>query len=209
MARTRIKICGIRTWEAARAADEGGSDFVGFIIWPGSRRYITPEDAAAIIEKLRHAKSVGVFVDEPVEAVNEIAERIGLDYVQLHGHEDTGYARKIRRPVIKAWRFGDGFTAAEANEFPADIVLLDSFVPGQAGGTGQPFAWREAASETAKLKKPLLVAGGISSGNLEEAARIFHPFGVDVSGSLEENGEKSPKLIRDFLQIAREMEDLP
>jgi phosphoribosylanthranilate isomerase len=145
---------------------------------------------------------VGVFVDAHISEVNEIAEFCGLDYVQLHGHEDEAYARQVTRPVIKAYRYGDNFKAEEAEQYPAELILLDSFVKGEAGGTGKTFAWQEASREVASLGKPLLVAGGISEENLSEVAATFHPYGVDVSGSLEEQGEKSVRLITSFLREA-------
>ncbi len=195
----KVKICGIRTLEAAKAAEAGGADFVGFIFYPGSSRYIEPEQARKIAGEITGPKKVGVFVDEDPAQVNEIARLVGLDYVQLHGHEDISYAAAMERPIIKAWRFGDGFSAGMANAYPSEIVLLDSFAKGQMGGTGQTFAWREAADEAGQVTKPLLIAGGISIRNVKEAAEIFRPFGVDVSGSLEEDGQKSPQRIGEFL----------
>ena len=107
----KAKLCGMKTREAAEAAEAAGADLVGFIFWAKSRRAVTPEQAAAIGASLRRAKKVGVFVDAPVARVNEIAAACGLDFVQLHGHEDADYARQVRAPVIKAYRFGDGFDA--------------------------------------------------------------------------------------------------
>ena len=145
---------------------------------------------------------MGVFVDAPLAEVNEIAEFCSLDYVQLHGHENAEYARQVARPVIKAYRYGDNFLAEEAEHYPAEMILLDSFVQGAAGGTGKTFAWQEASHETASLSKPLLVAGGISEHNLSQVVEAFHPYGVDVSGSLEEQGEKSVSLIEAFFKEA-------
>ena len=195
----KVKICGIRTPEAAKAAEAGGADFIGFIFFSGSSRYIEPEQAKKIAGEITGPKKVGVFVDESPGRVNAIARLVGLDYVQLHGHEDISYAAAMERPIIKAWRFGDGFSAGLANAYPSEIVLLDSFAKGQMGGTGQTFAWREAADEAGQVTKPLLIAGGISIRNVKEAAEIFRPFGVDVSGSLEEDGQKSPRRIGEFL----------
>ena len=130
----KIKICGIRTEEAAEAASSNGAAFIGFIFFDRSRRYIAPTDAARISKKFPSIKKVGVFVDERSDVVNSIADRVGLDYVQLHGSETSEYAATIERPIIKAWRFGDNFDVQSANEFPCEIVLLDSFVKGQAGG---------------------------------------------------------------------------
>ncbi len=197
-----VKVCGLKTEEAAKTAAGAGADLLGFIFYKGSRRYVAPEKVREISSQVKQGKKVGVFVDAPLAEVNEIAELCSLDYVQLHGHETADYARQVARPVIKAYRYGDNFRAEEAESFPAEFILLDSFVPGEAGGTGKSFAWQEAASEAAGLNKPLLVAGGISESNLSQVVEIFHPYGVDVSGSLEEQGEKSVKLINSFLQEA-------
>ena len=204
MSKTLVKICGLRSYEAARIAVEAGAAFIGFVFVPSSRRYIDPEEAARIVNALPPSpvKAVGVFVDAPLAEVNEIAEFCSLDYVQLHGHEDAAYARQVARPVIKAYRYGDNFLAEEAEHYPAEMILLDSFVQGAAGGTGKTFAWQEASHETASLSKPLLVAGGISEHNLSQVVEAFHPYGVDVSGSLEEQGEKSVSLIEAFFKEA-------
>ena len=197
-----VKICGLRTEEAARAAEAAGADLLGFIFYQGSRRYVAPETVKQISTQVKRSKRVGVFVDAPLAEVNEIAEFCSLDYVQLHGHEGADYARQVPRPVIKAYRYGDNFLAEEAEHYPSEMILLDSFVQGTAGGTGKTFAWQEASRETASLSKSLLVAGGISEQNLSQVVEAFHPYGVDVSGSLEEQGEKSVSLIKSFCKEA-------
>lgn len=195
-----IKICGIRDVDAARTAEDAGADFIGFILSKGFRRTIEPEKAAEICRSVKRVKKVGVFVDEPAEYVNGAAHLCGLDYVQLHGHETAEYAASINYPIIKAMRYGDDFTAEAANSYPAEMILVDSFANGKVGGSGQAFAWHEAAAETEKLKKPFLIAGGISKENAGEAMRIFNPDGLDASGSLEdEDGNKSPEKIREYL----------
>ena len=199
----RVKMCGMKTLAAARAAEEAGADYVGFIFDEKSKRYVVPESAQEIARELRHAKKVGVFVDAPMDTVNEIAELVGLDYVQLHGHETADMALRAARPVIKAYRYGDDFDAAAANAYPAEIILVDSYVAGAAGGTGTAFGWQEAAREIARVTKPVLIAGGITAENVGEAAEVFHSFGVDVSGGLEENGEKSEEKIRVFMAAVR------
>ncbi len=201
----KIKICGIRTAEAAVTARDAGADFLGFILWPKSRRYILPEAATSIVRKVQGTvTTVGVVVDQDLEETVLTVRKCGLDVVQLHGHETPEYAEKLRKAanvkIIKAYRWQDDFDAKIANDYPADYILLDTFKKGMAGGTGETFPWREAAEETGKLKKPLLLAGGISEENAREAASILAPFAVDVSGSLEENGEKSTEKIRSFMR---------
>ena len=100
----RVKMCGMKTTAAARAAEEAGADYVGFIFAKNSRRHVAPEAAREIVHTLRRVKSVGVFVDAPMSDVNAIADLVGLDYVQLHGHESAEMAQQAERPVIKAYR---------------------------------------------------------------------------------------------------------
>lgn len=196
----RVKMCGMKTVSAALAAEEAGADYIGFVFAEKSRRFVAPKAAQEIARELRHAQKVGVFVDAPMDEVNAIAALVGLDYVQLHGHETAETARGSERPVIKAYRYGDDFDVDAANKYPAEIILVDSYVRGAAGGTGTVFPWEEAAQEIARITKPVLIAGGITAENVGEAAVIFHPFGVDVSGGLEEQGEKSEEKIRAFMR---------
>lgn len=206
------KLCGMRSAEAALAAEAAGADFIGFIFCKGARRYIEPERAREIAAAVHHAKKVGVFVNEDAADVNEIADAVGLDFVQLHGDEDALYARAITRPVIKAFCYTDSFTADEADAYPAEMVLIDAYRPGVPGGTGEAFDWRRAAREIAKIEKPVLIAGGISEANVAEVQEIFHPYGVDVSSSLEVGGEKDVEKIRSFMQEVRRangMEESP
>ena len=199
----RVKMCGMRTITAARAAEEAGVDYIGFIFAKNSRRYIAPEAAREIARALHRVRTVGVFVDAPMSDVNAIAGLVGLDYVQLHGHESAEMAQQAERPVIKAYRYGDDFSVEAANAYPAEMILVDSYVQGAAGGTGTAFHWQEAAQEIARVTKPVLIAGGITAENVGAAAAIFHPFGVDVSGGLEEGGEKSEAKIRAFMNAVR------
>lgn len=199
----KAKLCGMKTLAAAQAAEAAGATFVGFIFWPKSHRYVEPRKAAEIAKHLHHVKTVGVFVDEDADRVNEIALLVGLDFVQLHGHEDAAYARSIERPIIKAYRYNEAFDAKAAAAFPAAYILLDSGTAQMPGGTGRTFAWREAAQAVAKvpgLRDRLLIAGGVAEDHVREIETIFHPFGVDVSGSLETDGEKSMEKIQSFMQ---------
>ena len=182
----KVKICGLRSLEAARAAERAGADFLGFILWPESRRYVSAKSAAGIVRAMQgSALSVGVVVDQPMEEVAALARRCRFSAIQLHGHEPPEYAEALRSAadvrIIKAFRWRDDFSVAAANDYPADYILLDTFKKGMAGGTGETFRWREAADETRKLKKPLLLAGGISEENAEEAVktpRIHDSFNV-------------------------------
>ena len=135
--------------------------------------------------------------------VNDISEFCNLDYVQLHGHESADYAKKIKKPVIKAFRYGEDFSVEDAENYPAELILIDSYSKNTVGGTGVSFAWEKAAEEITKLKKPYIIAGGIKSSTVLEAKAIFHPYGVDASGSMEIDGKKSPRLIAEFLEAVK------
>ena len=130
----RVKMCGMKSLAAARAARDAGADYIGFVFAKESRRYIAPAAARKICAACSGVLKVGVFVDAPMDAVNEIAGHCGLDYIQLHGHEPAADARRANRPVIKAYRYGDDFDADAANDYPAEIILVDSYAPGAAGG---------------------------------------------------------------------------
>ena len=112
----RVKMCGMKTVSAALAAEEAGADYIGFVFAEKSRRFVAPKAAQEIARELRHAQKVGVFVDAPMDEVNAIAALVGLDYVQLHGHETAETARGSERPVIKAYRYGDDFDVDAANK---------------------------------------------------------------------------------------------
>ena len=203
----KAKLCGMRTLDAALAAEAAGASYVGFVFWAKSRRSVTPDVAASICSELHRVKKVGVFVDEDPERVNEIAKECGLDLVQLHGNESAEYARKIRFPVIRAFRFNEAFDAMEATAYPADFVLLDNGSRKNPGGTGKRFSWNDAAAvleSVPELRKRLFVAGGIAPDNVREALEVFHPYAVDASGSLEENGEKSIERINAFMRAVRD-----
>ena len=200
-----VKICGIRSISAAQAAARHGAAMIGFVFAP-SRRFIEPAIAAEIAEAVPNVKTVGVFVDAPLEFVRQTAKICGLSYVQLHGKESPAYAAAVKYPVIKAFRFGEDFSVAAANLYPADMILIDSWQPGAAGGTGSCFDWKAAQQEVQKLKKPCLIAGGLHAGNASTAVQMFWPQGLDVSGGVEENGEKSEEKIQSFMQAVQQAE---
>ncbi len=196
----RAKICGIKDLFAAKVAEEAGADFIGFVFYRPSRRYIDPERVAVIRQQIKESRCVGVFVDEELSKVNEIADMVGLDYVQLHGHEPASYAEQVICPVIKAFRYDDDFSVTEANEYPAEMILLDTPHPLLPGGTGESFDWRRAADDIVQIHKSVLVAGGINRENVKQVNKLLHPYAVDVSSGVEENGEKSLDKIRAFLR---------
>ena len=175
---------------------------LGFVFAP-SKRYIEPQQAAQIAGAVSGIAKVGVFVDEEAERVNQIAELCQLDFVQLHGREDRSYCSRMQRPVIKAFRISKECDDRQVNDYPVKIALLDSYLPGQNGGTGVAFDWQQAQKTCSLIKIPVLVAGGLTAANVAEAVAILKPAGVDVSGGVETEGVKDIRKITQFIQAAR------
>jgi phosphoribosylanthranilate isomerase len=178
-----VKICGITRVEDARAALDGGATAIGFVFWPKSPRYIDPERARAIVAALASpVVTVGVFVNQPPDEVNRVAERVGLNAVQLHGDETPGFAEAMTRPVIKALSLANG--SREAEGWPADVTLLiDAHDTEQRGGTGKNADWAGAA--TLAGRRRIVLAGGLTPGNVRAAIAAVKPFGIDVSSGVE------------------------
>lgn len=146
--------------------------------------------------------TVGVFVDASCGEVRRIARECRLDYVQLHGAESPEYCRGLGYPVIKAVRIGE---SAEAGweQYDVDYFLFDSYVPGQAGGTGQTFDWSGFLQIKEQIRRPYFVAGGLTPHNVGKAVAALAPDGVDVSGGVETDGTKDAEKIRQFITAAR------
>jgi phosphoribosylanthranilate isomerase len=151
----------------------------------------------------RQWEAVGVFVNEPAAFVNDVAERCGLDLVQLHGTEGPDYCAAMRRPVIKALRVSElGAEPTSAAHYGAVRLLLDAQLPGYWGGTGVRFDWEAARPYAGEA----LIAGGLSPANVGEALATLAPWGIDVSSGVERDRVKDPALIRAFLERVRECE---
>jgi phosphoribosylanthranilate isomerase len=200
-----IKICGIRSLAAARTAQEAGADLIGFV-FAASRRQIDVASAASICRSVAGPGKVGVFVNQPLDEVNSIAEQCQLDYIQLHGDEPAEYRRSLNRPLIRAVRVGPGFNPAALETETANWLLLDSFVAGQQGGTGIVFDWQATRQLIGRLRQIFFVAGGLNVANVADAIRILRPDGIDVSGGVETGGTKDPDKIRQFIAAARTAE---
>jgi len=182
----KLKVCGVTSFEDARAAIDCGAEYLGFNFYPKSPRYIAPQPARAIIEQLpSDIVSVGVFVNESrPEDVVEILRVSGARMAQLHGDEPPDYCASVgAERVIKALRIGDDFDARRVLGYPAAAILLDAFDAKLYGGTGKTANWA-MAREAAKLTK-IFLAGGLSPENIVEAIRAVEPFAVDVNSGVE------------------------
>lgn len=198
-----IKICGLTNEADVAAAVRLQVDLAGFLFTPSPRR-LDPEFAADLIAMLPEdgPAPVGVFVNETPERVIEIVEHCALTWIQLHGDEPAGFAQQIAARVIRAVRVGGARSWDEIVTDAAELVLLDSYVPGEAGGTGRTFAWDQIDSRM--QKRPFLLAGGLGPDNVAEAIKVARPAGVDVSSGVEsEPGRKDHAKMELFVRRAR------
>jgi phosphoribosylanthranilate isomerase len=202
---TRVKICGLRRAEDAIVAAEAGAEYLGFVFYERSRRAVAPELAREIIAAARErgtAQMAGVFVDADPGRMNEIARVARLDYVQLSGDEPESVVEALEVPAIQVIHMDAASSAAELAEriegSRAALVLLDT--PSDAfGGSGEPFDWNLIPA----VERPILLAGGLHAGNVEEAIRRVGPWGVDVSSGVETAGQKDQRKIRAFIAAAK------
>ena len=200
---TKIKICGLRRPQDIEAVNAARPDFAGFVVEiPGSRRSVDKRELRELAGRLEEGiLSVGVFVNAPPELVAELLEEGTLDLAQLHGQEDEIYMAELRRltekPLIQAFSIQTGQDAEQALESRADYLLLDQ----GRGGTGQTFDW----SLLPEINRPFFLAGGLGEENLERAIRQVRPWAVDLSSSLETDGQKDPEKILRAVDLVRRL----
>jgi phosphoribosylanthranilate isomerase len=209
MSKVKVKICGITNWTDARRAVEAGVQFLGFNFYRPSPRYIRPALARRIIRRLpERIAVVGVFVNEAEATMLAIAQRVGLDYLQLHGDEPPEQVACLKRkiPVIKAIRVRDSFQPRQLDSFGrASAILLDGFDPGHHGGTGKTFNWSLARGSNGSRR--IFLAGGLTPENVAEAIRVAHPYAVDVCSGVEVRpGRKDPARIVALMWAVRTAE---
>jgi phosphoribosylanthranilate isomerase len=182
-----VKICGITRREDAEAAVACGADALGFVFWPRSPRCVDAARARDIVKSLPSTvTTVGVFVNQPADEVNRIANETGLGLVQLHGDEDGDYVRSIERPVIKALPFSaEAWTGriALADWLFNVRILLDVHDPVRRGGTGHTIDWARAGEYAKEFD--IILAGGLTPENVSEAISQVRPYGIDVSSGVE------------------------
>lgn len=195
---TRIKICGITQVEDAIASVEAGADALGLVFYEPSPRAVTIEQAKKISLNIPpFVTCVGLFVNAPKEKVLDIAHYLHLDLLQFHGEESVEYCNQFNYPWIKALRVQANTNIEEMiDSYSASKgILLDSYIAGIQGGTGTTFDWSLIPKNT---NKPIVLAGGLTIDNVQQAIRTCHPYAVDVSGGVE-----SHKGIKDHDKIKR------
>lgn len=194
-----VKVCGIRRVEDARLAVELGAAAIGFIFWPGSRRMVDPETAAAISSALPAGiLRVGVFVDQGAAEIDDVAARAGMTTVQLHGSEAAADYAALALPIVKAVPVPEIFDLSVVDSVPADVtVLLDAHDPIRRGGTGRTIDWAVAASIAARRRT--ILSGGLTAENVGEAIERVRPYMIDVSSGVESApGVKDAARLRAF-----------
>jgi phosphoribosylanthranilate isomerase len=200
----KVKICGITNIDDAMAAVEFGADALGFVFFQGSPRYISRDDAAAIIRNLpAFVMTIGVCVNEPPKDLEEIIASTGIDLIQLHGEEPPEVCSLSRR-VIKAIRVKSLASLDPLVHYQDRVsaFLLDTFSPDSFGGTGQRFNWDIATY--AKQFGRIILSGGLNPDNIIEAVKQVRPYGVDVSSGVEsEKGKKDHHKLRLFIERAK------
>lgn len=208
--RTKVKICGLTTLEDARFASGALADYLGFIFYEGSPRYIEPAKAGAIINWIEGPGKVGVFVNQPLDDVNTIARQTGIELIQLHGNESPEYCEMVEKPVIKAIHITSETTPAALQKRvepylnAVSYFLFDSKTASQWGGTGKAFTWSLLDEFT--RERPFFLSGGLTIENVDDAIKAVLPMAVDLSSSLESApGHKDFDKMEAFFERMREI----
>ena len=195
----KIKLCGIRTANDIHLINEAQPDFCGFIVeFPKSFRSVTESELRNLAVQVNpEIKKVGVFVNAEKALVIRLLQENVIDLAQLHGQEDNIYIEEIKsktgKQVIKAFSIKTKEDVQKALKSPADYILLDQ----GGGGTGQTFDW----SLIPPINRPWFLAGGLNTNNLNTAIANLHPWGIDLSSSLETNKKKDPAKIKRIMEL--------
>ena len=203
----KVKICGLTRLDDAGLAVESGAWALGMIFHADSPRHVDLERAAEIATAFRRRCEVaGVFVNAPLDDVLRTLGSVPLTMLQLHGDEGPSYcaeaARRSGLKVIKAVRARDVHAVRSLSSFHTDFHMIDAYVPGTYGGTGERFDWELAAARPPGT--PLLLSGGLTAANVGEALALTHPYAVDVSSGVEAApGVKDPYRVQAFFEAVR------
>ena len=196
---TKIKLCGLSRPQDIEIVNEIKPEYIGFVFWKKSKRYVSEDTATGLKEMLSEAiKAVGVFIDEPVENVAKLLNDGIIDIAQLHGSEDEEYISSLRRlsdkEIIKAFLIEKAKDLEPVKKCSADYILLDAGI-----GSGKVFDW----SILQDINRPYFLAGGLNLENVQDAIRLVKPFAVDVSSGIETDGIKDEAKMRKFVDIVR------
>ena len=199
---TKVKICGLKEIEHVEAAVKAGADFIGFMFAPSKRR-ITVEEATELAKSIPSTvKKVGVFVNEQNDVIRQIADQVGLDYIQYHGDETQEQIQEIGLPAIKAFSIRGEEDVKRAAAYDVDYYLFDAPGTNFRGGSGESFDWMLLDKVNIPMNKVIL-AGGLNEENVGLAIMLVEPFAVDVSSGVEVDGRKSSTAITNFIEIAK------
>ena len=197
--KTQIKICGLTKPEQALSCVEMGADLIGLNCWNGSLRYIIPEIISEIVSELpESARTVGVFVNESPDSINNVMKQTGMNLVQLHGDETVETCEKLEFPWFKAFRLSPNFKMSLIKHYNQETFLVDAYSKHHFGGSGQKIDI-DLASKASGLGK-MILAGGLTPENVEEAVEKVKPWGVDVCSGVESKpGIKDMRLVEKFI----------
>ena len=195
----QIKICGVTKPKQAVSCVEMGADLIGLNCWNGSSRYIIPEIIREIILELpESAKTVGIFVNESPDSINGIMKQTGMDWVQLHGDEPLETCEKLEFPWFKAFRVSAKFKMSLIKHYKQETFLVDAYSKYHFGGSGQKINF-DLARKASGLGK-MILAGGLTPDNIEEAIEKVKPWAVDVCSGVESKpGIKDMRLVEKFI----------
>lgn len=215
----KVKMCGISKVETIPAVVDAKPDYMGLVFAP-SKRQVTVEQAKTLAEELHkqyaarynsgadqsdtdEIKTVGVFVNETLDNLVTIAEKVHLDAVQLHGDEDETFIQSLKECTnVEVWKAVQIRSAADAEKWidsSADMLLFDAYHKDERGGTGEVFDW----SALDEFERPFMLAGGIDSTNVARAIRTVRPYGIDISSGIETEGVKDNEKMKAFTNIVR------
>lgn len=200
----KIKICGLKRFDDIEYINKLRPDYAGFV-FAESKRQVDVNHAYKLINKLdRNIKTVGVFVNEKVDEVLNIAMTLKLNVLQFHGDETMDYIKHFKNYIVwKAIRVKSKSDIQKIDQYNVDAVLLDSFAIDKYGGSGKKFDWD--ILKDFKINKPIILAGGLNVSNVEDDIKIVKPYAVDVSSGVETEGHKDFNKIKEFIEKVREI----
>ena len=217
----KVKICGVGDGNSAFVAASSGADYFGVVLVEGVRRQLTPFRAQEVVRDFRirardhrvrrlrqkGPQVVGLFRNQDARWVNTTARQVDVDYVQLNGEEDETYMRAMWKPIIRQVRIKSDWSRERLSDLVDHhlsldrIVLLDSYDEAQPGGTGKTFDW--SVAKGIADREGVLLAGGLTPENVDNAMQELKPWGVDVSTGVETDGIKDHSKIRAFIETAK------